>query len=53
MSEKAIYILMFLLGVTISDVSQLLLKTSAAKSYKSKIREYANVRVATTYALFS
>ena len=50
--DNIFFILIFLIGVFISAVSQVLLKQSANKSYSSKIKEYANIRVTTAYGLF-
>ena len=47
-----VYIVIFLLSVLIAAISQILLKRSAGKQYKSKAREYLNVRVIAAYALF-
>ena len=46
------YILIFLLSVVIAAISQIILKTSANKTYDSKIREYLNFRVIFAYFLF-
>lgn len=37
---KGVYIIVFLLSVLISAISQTLLKISACKEYESKIKEY-------------
>lgn len=44
--------LIFIAGVFVSSVSQIILKTSAQKSYNSKIKEYLNPRVITAYSIF-
>ena len=44
--------LIFVLGVFVSSVSQVILKTSAEKTYDSKIKEYLNFRVITAYTIF-
>lgn len=46
------YIVTFLLSVFISSVSQVLLKTSANKEHKNKIKEYMNPKVIIAYAMF-
>ncbi len=46
------YILLFLISVMISAVSQVILKKSAGKTYTNKIREYLNIPVIMAYALF-
>lgn len=48
----ALYAGVLLLGTFISSVSQVLLKKSAAKTYKSKTREYLNFSVIFAYTLF-
>lgn len=52
MQTKIIYILLFLMSVFISSVSQIVLKKSANTTYKNKIREYLNVSVIIAYILF-
>ncbi|MCX4339838.1 MAG: EamA family transporter [Lachnospiraceae bacterium] len=47
-----IYIVLFLLSVLISSVSQIILKTSADRQYESKIKEYLNFRVIAAYGIF-
>ena len=42
MNEKILFALIFVAGVFISSVSQILLKKSAEREYPSKIREYLN-----------
>ncbi len=46
------YIIIFLLSVFVSSVSQILLKKSAGRQYKSVIAEYLNPRVITAYGMF-
>ena len=50
--ELLLYSFILLGSVFISSVSQILLKKSAAKSYKNKIREYLNPYVIIGYMLF-
>lgn len=52
MKIKAVFVLLFLLSVLVSSVSQVLLKKSAGKIYGSKFREYLNLPVMTAYSLF-
>lgn len=52
MNEKLLFALVFVFGVFISSVSQIILKKSANKKYSNKIREYVNVRVITSYIIF-
>lgn len=52
MNEKILFALIFVAGVFISSVSQILLKKSAEKEYPGKIREYLNVRVIFAYIIF-
>ena len=47
-----IYILIFLLSVFVSSLSQILLKTSADKKYDNIIKEYLNFKVIFAYGLF-
>lgn len=47
-----IYIVIFLLSVLISSISQILLKKSSAKQYKSLVSEYLNIRVVLAYGMF-
>ncbi|MGN0324938.1 MAG: EamA family transporter [Lachnospiraceae bacterium] len=50
--ELLCYAAIFLLGVFLSAVSQVMLKKSAQKSYSSKMREYLNPLVIIAYAIF-
>lgn len=52
MNEKILFSLIFIFGVFISSISQIILKKSAQKQYESKIREYLNVRVIFAYMIF-
>ncbi|MDD6207482.1 MAG: EamA family transporter [Clostridiales bacterium] len=52
MNEKLIFSGIYLCSVLIASISQILLKTSANKTYNSKIKEYMNPRVITAYGLF-
>ncbi len=52
MSELTIYILIFVVSVFISSVSQILLKLSASRRYDNKIKEYLNPIVIVAYVLF-
>ena len=47
-----LYVGIFLFGVFISAVSQVLLKKSAGRQYSSAIREYLNPLVIVAYAMF-
>ena len=47
-----VYILIFIFSVFISSVSQIILKKSAVKTYKNKLREYLNFRVISAYFIF-
>ena len=44
--------LIFVLSVFISSISQVMLKTSANKTYTNKFKEYLNPTVIIAYALF-
>ena len=46
------YVIVFLLGVLISSMSQILLKIEARKEHKSFIQEYLNPRVIIAYTIF-
>lgn len=48
----AMYAGVYLLGVFVSAVSQVLLKKAAMKKYDSPVKEYFNPFVITAYALF-
>ena len=46
------YVVIFLLSVFISSISQILLKKSAEKQYKNVISEYLNLKVVFAYGMF-
>lgn len=46
------YMLLFLVSVFISSVSQIILKKSADTEYANKIKEYLNIRVIGAYGCF-
>jgi small multidrug resistance pump len=50
--NKDAYIIIFLISVLISAISQLLLKKSANRQHKSKIKEYLNPFVLAAYFMF-
>ena len=52
MTDLVLYIGIFIAGVFISSVAQIILKKSAEMEYPSKIREYLNVRVIVGYLIF-
>lgn len=52
MNEKILFSLLFVFGVFISSVSQIILKKAAQKEYPNKIREYLNARVIFAYIIF-
>ncbi|MBK6087618.1 EamA family transporter [Ruminococcus difficilis] len=52
MNEKILFSLIFVFGVFISSVSQIILKKAAQKEYPNKIREYLNARVIFAYIIF-
>jgi multidrug transporter EmrE-like cation transporter len=52
MNEKILFVAIFVFGVFISSVSQIILKKAASKEYPSKIREYLNARVIFAYIIF-
>ena len=47
-----LYIGIYLLGVLISSISQVLLKKAALHTYDSPLKEYLNPLVITAYAIF-
>lgn len=51
-TQLLIYAGIFVFGVFISGISQVLLKKAALVKYDSWIREYLNVRVIVAYAIF-
>ena len=52
MNNKGLYIIIFLVSVFISSVSQIMLKKSANVTYESKIKEYLNPKVIIAYGMF-
>ncbi len=52
MNEKIVFSIIFLVGVFISSISQIMLKKSAQKEYPNKIREYLNPAVIFAYIIF-
>lgn len=52
MNEKIVFSIIFLVGVFISSISQIMLKKSAQKEYPNKISEYLNPAVIFAYIIF-
>ncbi|MBQ2972181.1 MAG: EamA family transporter [Ruminococcus sp.] len=52
MNEKLLFSIIFIVGVFISSISQIMLKKSAQKEYDSKIKEYLNPKVIFAYIIF-
>ncbi len=52
MNDKILFSLIFIFGVFISSISQIVLKKSAQIDYDSKIKEYLNPRVIFAYIIF-
>ncbi len=52
MKVSPFYIVIFLVSVLISSISQIVLKLSAKKEYDSRIKEYLNPMVSGAYILF-
>ena len=52
MNSKIVFSLIYLSGVFISAIAQIILKKSAGRKYESKIREYLNPYVIISYAIF-
>ena len=50
--NKWVYIIIYIAGVFISSVAQVILKKSAGKQYKSHINEYLNPMVLVAYTIF-
>ncbi len=52
MDKKWIFALIYIAGVFVSAIAQIILKKSAGKKYENKIREYLNPYVIISYAIF-
>jgi len=52
MNELLLYIGLFLASTFISSISQIMLKISTKRTYRSRIQEYINPLVITAYTLF-
>ncbi|MBQ7203693.1 MAG: EamA family transporter [Eubacterium sp.] len=52
MNSKYLFALIYLAGVFVSAIAQILLKKSAGKQYESRIKEYLNPYVIISYAIF-
>lgn len=52
MSRETIAVLILLSSVLISSISQIMLKISANKSYRTRLLEYLNPLVITAYGMF-
>ena len=52
MNRLTAYICIFIAGVFVSSVSQIMLKVSSGRSYPSKLKEYLNPLVIIAYILF-
>ena len=52
MNSKYLFALIYLVGVFVSAIAQILLKKSAGKKYESRIKEYLNPYVIISYAIF-
>ncbi len=52
MNTKILFSLIYIAGVFISAVAQILLKKSAGKIYANRIKEYLNPYVIISYAIF-
>lgn len=46
------YVVLYLIGVFVSSISQVLLKKATFRQYKNCVAEYLNVRVIGAYVLF-
>ena len=52
MNELAVSVIILLVSVLISSVSQIMLKISANKEHSSRVKEYLNPLVIAAYAMF-
>ena len=52
MNEKIVFALIYIFGVLVSSISQIILKKSAQIDYGSRIKEYLNPRVIFAYIMF-
>lgn len=52
MNRLTIYICIFIAGVFVSSVSQIMLKISTGKTYSNRLKEYLNPLVIIAYILF-
>lgn len=50
--NKLMFVAIYLVGVFVSAIAQIILKRSAGKKYASKIREYLNPYVIISYTIF-
>lgn len=50
--NKLIFVLIYLAGVFVSAIAQILLKKSAEKTYDNRIKEYLNPYVIISYSIF-
>lgn len=50
--SKWVYMLIYLTGVLVSSVAQIILKKSSSKRYKNRIFEYLNPMVIFAYTIF-
>ena len=52
MNSKILFSIIYISGIFVSSIAQILLKKSAGKNYKSRIKEYLNPYVIISYAIF-
>ncbi len=52
MKVSFIYVIIFLVSVLVSSISQIMLKLSSRKKYEHKIKEYLNPMVIIAYGMF-
>lgn len=50
--NKLVFVLIYLAGVFVSAVAQILLKKSAVKTYDNRLKEYLNPYVIISYIIF-
>lgn len=50
--NKLLFVAIYIVGVFVSAIAQIILKKSAGKKYASRIKEYLNPYVIISYAIF-
>lgn len=52
MNSKLVFTLIYVAGVFVSAIAQIILKKSASKEYANKVKEYLNPYVIISYSIF-